>query len=84
MTSCKQKLDVVINSGVRPILIFDGAKLTMKEGTEYERARNREEARRKAEEYHRAGDQANAHKYYNIAVDITPELANCFIRLLKE
>lgn len=84
MTSCKQKLDVVIMAGVRPILVFDGAKLQMKEGTEFIRAQNRDEARRKAEEYLSAGDTVNAHKYFNIAVDITPELANCFIRLLRD
>lgn len=83
VTSCKQKLDMVIKAGVRPIVVFDGNRLKMKDGVEVERQRNREEARRKADEFARSGDLAKAERYYNMAVDITPELANCFIRELR-
>jgi hypothetical protein len=31
------KLEIIVNAGVRPILIFDGNKLTMKKGIEDER-----------------------------------------------
>jgi 5'-3' exonuclease len=43
----------LINSDVRPIVVFDGNKLTMKEGVEDDRHRNRMEAKRKAEEFMR-------------------------------
>ena len=84
VSSCKSKLDIVISAGVRPILIFDGNRLQMKSGIEMERQYNRDEAKRKAEECARVGDMRNAEKYYNMAVDITPELANCFIKYLRE
>lgn len=73
---------MVIKAGVRPLLVFDGNRLTMKQGVETERQRNREEARRKADEFARAGDLSRAERFYNMAIDITPELANCFIREL--
>ena len=50
---CRQKLEQLINSDVRPIVVFDGNKLTMKEGVEDDRHRNRMEAKRKAEEFMR-------------------------------
>ena len=66
---------MLLNYRVTPILIFDGAKLQMKKGTEDERARNRTENRKKAEEYLRQGNSMMAFKMYSAAVDITPEMA---------
>lgn len=74
---------MVINAGVRPLLIFDGNRLSMKNDVEVERARNRDKAKREAEEYLRAGELALAQRKFNEAVDITPDLANCFIRQLN-
>ena len=48
---CKRKLEMLIGYGITPILIFDGAKLLMKHQTELDRQRNREEHRKKGEEY---------------------------------
>ena len=76
---CQKKLQMLINCKVRPILVFDGAKLQMKEGTEAERAKNREEHRLKAEEYLQQGNLAKAHQEFSIAVDITPEIAFAFV-----
>lgn len=58
-----------------PILIFDGARLKMKEKMELERKRNREEHKLKGIEYLQQGDKAMAFKMLTIAVDITPEMA---------
>jgi 5'-3' exonuclease len=66
---------MLLESNVTPILIFDGAKLQMKMGTEDERDRHRQENRRKAEEYLRHGNSVMAHKMFSAAVDITPEMA---------
>lgn len=83
VNSCRQKLDMVIAAGVRPLLIFDGNRLSMKQGVESERARNREKACREAEEYLKVGEVTMAQRKFNEAVDITPDLANCFIRTLN-
>lgn len=80
---CKKKLKMLLDSQVTPILIFDGAKLVMKGNTEDERERNREEHKKKAEEYLKQGNSVMAHKMFASAVDITPELAHAFVEAAK-
>ena len=53
---CRGKLDLLINSDVKPIIVFDGNRLSMKADVEEQRRRNREEARRKAEYYLQNGE----------------------------
>jgi exonuclease-1 len=83
MIYCKAKLDVVTSAGVTPILVFDGNKLSMKQGTEDERQRNRDHARLKAEEYKRQGNEHMATRKFCEAIDITPSMAYAFILELK-
>ena len=66
---------MLIESNVKPILIFDGARLAMKLDVESERERQRQENKRKAEEFLRHGNSVMAHKMFSAAVDITPEMA---------
>ena len=80
---CRRKLEMLIGYGVTPILIFDGAKLQMKQQTEFERERNREEHKKKAEEYLRQGNGVMAHKMFSVAVDITPQMAYLFVQVAK-
>lgn len=70
---------MLIGYGVTPILIFDGARLQMKQNTEEERERNREEHKRKAEEFLRQGNGTMAYKMFSVAVDITPLMAYQFV-----
>lgn len=80
---CKKRLQMLLEAKVTPILIFDGAKLQMKAGTENERERHRSENKRKAEEYLRHGNSVMAHKLFSAAVDITPEMAYQFVQVAK-
>lgn len=41
MQYCQNKLEIVIDAGVRPLLVFDGSDLFMKKSTEDERWKNR-------------------------------------------
>jgi len=66
---------MLIGYGVTPILIFDGAKLLIKENTEQDRERNREEHKKRGEEYLRQGNSMMAYKMFAVAVDITPLMA---------
>jgi exonuclease-1 len=66
---------MLIGYGVTPILIFDGAKLQMKQQTEQEREKNREEHKKRGEEYLRQGNSMMAYKMFSVAVDITPLMA---------
>jgi exonuclease 1 len=81
---CKRKLELLIGYNVTPILIFDGARLVMKQQTEEERERNRAEYKRKAEEYLQQGNGMMAHKMFSAAVDITPEMAYQFAQSAKQ
>ena len=79
MQYCQNKLEMVIDAGVRPLLVFDGNELSMKKGTEDERQKNRENARKKADELRSMGQKEAALRKYCEAVDITPEMAFNFI-----
>jgi exonuclease 1 len=80
---CQKRLQLLITYNVKPILIFDGARLQMKGATEDERARNRAEHKRKAEEYLSEGNSMMAHKMFSVAVDITPEMAYELVQVAK-
>ena len=56
----------------------------MKEGTESERERHRNENKRKAEEFLKHGNSVMAHKLFSAAVDITPEMAFKFVQVAKQ
>ena len=84
MNYCKKRLQMLLDAHVRPILIFDGAKLQMKMQTEHDRERNRAENKRKAEECLKNGNSVAAHKLFSAAVDITPEIAYMFVQIAKE
>ena len=73
----------MVNSNVRPIIIFDGNRLSMKENVEEDRHKNRVEAKRKAEDFKKQGNMAAAMRKCVEAVDITPDMANGFIKVLK-
>lgn len=74
---------MMLNLNVTPILIFDGAKLQMKEHTEEERRRNRELHKAKAEQYLAEGNYVMAQKMFAIAVDITSEMAYELVQAVK-
>ena len=46
--------------------------------------RNREEAKKKAEELKRMGNSAAAQRKFCEAIDITPDMAKCFIQVLQQ
>ena len=55
----------------------------MKGNTENERAKNRAEAREKAEAFLAQGNSVMAHKMFSIAVDITPEMAHMLAQVAQ-
>ena len=48
---CKNKLEFLLANKVRPILIFEGARLQMNRNTEEKRAKSRAETMEKAKSY---------------------------------
>jgi exonuclease 1 len=74
---------MLIHFGVTPYLVFDGDNLPSKAGTESERAKRREESKRRGLELYRAGKMTQAHQELQKAVDVTPLMARHLIEELK-
>lgn len=68
---------------MKPLLVFDGARLSMKDRVEQERQRLRTEAREKALQLLGNGDFAGATKKFVEGIEITPEMVHAFIRELR-
>ena len=74
---------MLIYFGVTPYLVFDGDNLPSKSGTEADRAKRREESRRRGLELYKAGKVSQAHQELQKAVDVTPVMARQLIEELK-
>jgi 5'-3' exonuclease len=77
------RVRMLIYFGVTPYLVFDGDNLPSKAGTERERAKRREESKRKGLDLYKAGKVSQAHQELQKAVDVTPLMARQLIDELK-
>ena len=75
---------MLIHFGVIPYMVFDGDYLPSKAATEVERAKRREESKRKGLELYRLNKPSQAHLELQKAVDVTPEMARQLIEELKK
>ena len=75
---------MLIHFGVIPYIVFDGDYLPSKAATEVERAKRREESKKKGLELYRLKKRNQAHLELQKAVDITPEMALQLIDELKK
>jgi exonuclease 1 len=80
---CVRRLSLLISNGVKPIIIFDGARLPSKDITEVKRASSRKTNLAKAVSLLRAAKTTEANKYFQKAVNITPEITQMLIRRLR-
>lgn len=78
------RVRMLIHFGVTPYLVFDGDNLPSKAGTENDRAKRREESKKRGMELHRAGKIAKAYPEFQKAVDVTPKMARQLIDELKK
>ena len=74
---------MLIHFGVIPYLVFDGDYLPSKAGTEVERAKRREETKKKGLELYRLNKLSQAHLELQRAVEVTPTMARELIEELK-
>src|ERR1700761_2287761 len=77
------RVRMLIHFGVTPYLVFDGANLPSKAGTDSERNSRRAESRVLGLELLRLGKTSQAHQELQKAVDVTPEMAGLLIQELK-
>jgi exonuclease-1 len=75
---------MLIHFGVIPYMVFDGDYLPSKAVTEVDRAKRREESKRKGLELYRLNKPSQAHLELQKAVDVTPEMARQLIDELKK
>lgn len=75
---------MLLHFGVIPYVVFDGDYLPSKAATEVERAKRREESKRKGLELYRLHKPSQAHLELQKAVDVTPEMARQLIEELKK
>ncbi|KAL6949985.1 hypothetical protein ACO0QE_000654 [Hanseniaspora vineae] len=68
---------------ITPFLVFDGDRLDAKAGTELKRRVRREENRKLGCELHKRGEKKKAWEYFQKSVDVTPEMAKCWIDYLQ-
>ncbi|KAI3768608.1 hypothetical protein L2E82_19438 [Cichorium intybus] len=77
------RLNLLRHYGVKPILVFDGGHLPMKNEEEIEPARSRKENPARAIEHESCGDTSAAYEYYQKAVDIPPTIAYELIPVIE-
>ncbi|XP_038894034.1 exonuclease 1 isoform X2 [Benincasa hispida] len=80
---CMHRINLLRHHGVKPVLVFDGGLLPMKNEQEIKRARTRKENLARAIEHETNGNSAAAYECYQKAVDITPLIAHGLIQVLK-
>ncbi|KAL2053733.1 hypothetical protein ABVK25_006037 [Lepraria finkii] len=78
------RVRMLLHFGVIPYIVFDGDNLPSKAATEVERAKRREESKRKGLELYRLNKPSQAHLELQKAVDVTPEMARQLIDELKK
>ena len=78
------RVRMLIHFGVIPYLVFDGDYLPSKAATEVERAKRREESKKRGLELYHMNKPSQAHLELQKAVDITPTMARQLIEELKK
>ena len=77
-------IDMLLSYNIKVYMIFDGAALPSKGGTESNRKELREENLEKGLNYLNSNDRENAQRYLSRAVNVTPLMASRLINLLKK
>lgn len=80
---CVRRIEILIEAGVVPYVVFDGGPLPNKKDEEDARHASRAAALQKARHLWHQGSKVASMEYYQRAVDITPEIANAFVQELK-
>ncbi|KFM77300.1 Exonuclease 1, partial [Stegodyphus mimosarum] len=77
---CMKQINMLLEAGVTPIMVFDGCNLASKEVTEKKRRENREKTRQRGKELLCEGKTREARECFQRCVDVTPEMARKVIQ----
>ncbi|CAI5483774.1 unnamed protein product [Closterium sp. Yama58-4] len=81
---CMNKVKLLRDNGVIPVLVFDGGKLPSKSQQESKREKSRRENLERAEQLLLKGKRNEARECFQKAVDITPAIAHQLIKVLRQ
>ena len=79
-----KRVQLLIDQGIKPLIVFDGSELPAKVGTNERRRQNRQENLIKAEELNKRGLEAEANSHYKLAIDISPEILQPLFSVLRK
>ncbi|GBN68742.1 Exonuclease 1 [Araneus ventricosus] len=81
---CMKQLNLLLEAGLKPIMVFDGCNLSSKEGTEKKRRENREKTRQRGKELLCEGKIKEARECFQRCVDVTPKMARDVIEACRK
>ncbi|GAX72975.1 hypothetical protein CEUSTIGMA_g428.t1 [Chlamydomonas eustigma] len=81
---CMSRVDMLIQNGVHPVVVFDGGRLPTKSQEEESRRSNRKENLDKALAHLASGNSAAAEEYFQRAVNVNGNMAKQWIEALRE
>jgi exonuclease-1 len=80
---CERRCRMLLSHRVTPVCVFDGASPMAKAGAEQRRLFVRTSHHRKALACREAGDHKGAQRFFQRAVDVSPEMADQLVRRLR-
>ncbi|KAM4591784.1 exonuclease 1 [Odontesthes bonariensis] len=80
---CMKLVDMLLNFGVRPILVFDGRNLPSKQEVEKSRRERREANLQKGRQLLRQGKLSEARDCFTRCINITPSMAHNLIKAAR-
>lgn len=84
ITYCTDRVKMLLHNDVTPVMVFDGADLPSKDGTENSRKNLREVNHAKGMQALRTGNRGLATECFQRAVDVTPTMAHKLIKALRK
>eukprot|EP00760_Papus_ankaliazontas_P031560 PhM_4_TR5337/c0_g1_i1/m.77799/K10746/EXO1; exonuclease 1 len=78
------RVQALARQGCTPIMVFDGAPVPLKSGTESTRAQRRQENMQRGMELYRGGDVSGASSFLEKGLNITTEMARSTIKALQD
>lgn len=80
---CTQRIRMLLDAKVIPVLVFDGAKLPLKKYTNVKRAGGRKQALAEGQQLLSQGNSAEAYKQFTKAIEITPNVAKLLMNVCQ-
>ncbi|KNE68303.1 hypothetical protein, variant [Allomyces macrogynus ATCC 38327] len=84
LSFCRNRLLLLRQHGITPVVVFDGAPLPLKAGTNADRSARRADARQRAHALVAAGKHADAEPLFKQCISVTPAMVQALISLCEE